>query len=258
MGKVKVLILRTAGTNCDWETEHGFALAGAKPERIHISRLLDDSVSLSDYGILVIPGGFSYGDDLSAGKVLANELRFKLQDQVFSFAESGRAIVGICNGFQVLVKTGLLPFSQRGNAVCATLTFNDSGCFEDRWIYLRCTGKSPLLAGLSGETITLPVAHGEGKFLTEKKEGLETLQKNGQVVFQYAEPDGSVALNYPENPNGSVEAVAAVTNEKGNILGMMPHPERFLYPCCHPAWTRQKGKSTDGLRLLKSIVRYAR
>jgi len=257
MGKVKVLILRTAGTNCDWETEHGFALAGAVPERVHISRLLDGSVSLSDYGILVIPGGFSYGDDLSAGKVLANELRYKLQDQVFSFAESGRAIVGICNGFQVLVKTGLLPFSQRGNAVCATLTFNDSGRFEDRWIYLRCTGKSPLLSDLSGETITLPVAHGEGKFLTEKKEELETLQKNGQVAFQYAEPDGSAALNYPENPNGSVEGVAAVTNEKGNVLGMMPHPERFLYPCCHPAWTRQAGKSTDGLRLLKSIVRYA-
>ncbi len=258
MGKVKVLILRTAGTNCDWETEHGFALAGAVPERVHISRLLDGSVSLSDYGILVIPGGFSYGDDLSAGKVLANELRYKLQDQVFSFAESGRAIVGICNGFQVLVKTGLLPFSQRGNAVCATLTFNDSGRFEDRWIYLRCTGKSPLLSDLSGETITLPVAHGEGKFLTEKKEELETLQKNGQVAFQYAEPDGSAALNYPENPNGSVEGVAAVTNEKGNVLGMMPHPERFLYPCCHPAWTRQAGKSTDGLRLLKSIVRYAK
>lgn len=257
MEKVKVLILRTAGTNCDWETEHGFALAGAAPERVHISRLLDGSISLSDYGILVIPGGFSYGDDLSAGKVLANELRFKLQDQVLSFADSGRPIIGICNGFQVLVKTGLLPFSRKNNAVCSTLTFNDSGCFEDRWIYLRCTGKSSLLSGLSGETITLPVAHGEGKFLTEKKQDLETLQKNGQVALQYAGPDGSVALNYPENPNGSAEAIAAVTNEKGNILGMMPHPERFLYPYCHPAWTRQEGRSTDGLRLLKSIVRYA-
>ena len=172
MGKVKVLILRTAGTNCDWETEHGFALAGAAPERVHISRLLNGSVSLSDYGILVIPGGFSYGDDLSAGKVLANELRFKLQDQVLLFADSGRPIIGICNGFQVLVKTGLLPFSQKENAVCSTLTFNDSGFFEDRWIYLRCVRKSPLLAGLSGETITLPVAHGEGKFvlpLSEEK-----------------------------------------------------------------------------------------
>ena len=181
-----------------------------------------------------------------------------LQEQVFSFADSGRPIIGICNGFQVLVKTGLLPFSRKKNAICSTLTFNDSGRFEDRWIYLRCTGTSPLLSGLSGETITLPVAHGEGKFLTEKKEGLETLKKNGQVAFQYAGPDGSMALNYPENPNGSAEAIAAVTNEKGNVLGMMPHPERFLYPYCHPAWTRQEGKSTDGLRLLKSIVRYAK
>lgn len=279
MGKVKILILRTAGTNCDWETEKGFALAGAAPERVHISRLLDNSFSLSDYEILVIPGGFSYGDDLSAGKILANELRFKLQEKVFSFADSGRAIIGICNGFQVLVKTGLLPFSQNNNVVCsnsdpshkpkdrgssiagrvcATLTFNDSGRFEDRWVYLRCTGRSPLLSGLSGETITLPVAHGEGKFVTEKKETLKKLKKNGQIAFQYAGPDGSVALDYPENPNGSAEAIAAVTNERGNILGMMPHPERFLYPFCHPAWTRQKGSSRDGLRLLKSIVRYAK
>ncbi len=257
MKKTKVLILRTAGTNCDWETEHGFALAGATPERVHISRLLEGSVSLFDYGILVIPGGFSYGDDLSAGKVLANELRFKLQDQILSFAESGRPIIGICNGFQVLVKTGLLPFSRERGSVCATLTFNDSGRFEARWIYLRCTGKSPLLAGLSGETITLPVAHGEGKFLTGDKKDLETLRKNGQVALQYATPEGKETLDYPENPNGSAKAIAAVTNEKGNILGMMPHPERFLYPYCHPAWTRQEGKSTDGLRVLKSIVRYA-
>ncbi|MCX5642170.1 MAG: phosphoribosylformylglycinamidine synthase I [Candidatus Omnitrophica bacterium] len=257
-GKVKVLILRTAGTNCDWETEHGFALAGAAPERVHISRLLDGSVSLSDYGIMVIPGGFSYGDDLSAGKVLANELRFKLRDQIFSFAESGRPIIGICNGFQVLVKTGLLPFTQRENSVCATLTFNDSGCFEDRWIYLRCTGKTPLLSGLSGEIIALPIAHGAGKFLTGKKSDLALLKKSGQIAFQYVGAEGKTARNYPENPNGSPEAVAAVTNEKGNILGMMPHPERFLYHYCHPSWTRQEGKSTDGLRLLKSIVSYAK
>ena len=115
-----------------------------------------------------------------------------------------------------------------------------------------------MLSGLNGETITLPVAHGEGKFLAEEKKDVETLKKNGQVAFQYVGADGNATLDYPENPNGSVEAIAGVTNEKGNILGMMPHPERFLYPCCHPAWTRQEGKSTDGLRLLKSIVHYAK
>ncbi|MFH0797712.1 MAG: phosphoribosylformylglycinamidine synthase I [Candidatus Omnitrophota bacterium] len=256
---VKVLILRTAGTNCDLETEYGFRLAGTVPERVHINRLLEGSVSFVDYAMLVIPGGFSYGDDLSAGKVLANELRFKLREKVYAFAETGRPIIGICNGFQVLVKTGLLPFfqtPQKGS--CTTLTFNDSGKFEDRWVSLRCAGNSPLLAGLSDKVISLPVAHGEGKFLVKGEEEFIWLKEKGQVAFQYADPDGTPAEKYPDNPNGSQGAIAGVTNEQGNVLGMMPHPERFLYSYLHPRWTRGEGGNADGLNLLKSFVHYVK
>ncbi|HNQ34713.1 MAG TPA: phosphoribosylformylglycinamidine synthase I [bacterium] len=256
MSAPRVLILRTAGTNCDLETEHGFRLAGAKPDRVHINRLLERSVRLADYQALVIPGGFSYGDDLSAGKVLANELRLKLKDDLFAFAAAGRPVIGICNGFQVLVKTGLLPgFNAGGGRL--TLTFNDSGHFEDRWVHLRCAGASPLLEGLRNETISLPVAHGEGKFLADGPETLERLKANGQVALQYATPEGEPTLEFPANPNGSEAAVAAVTNQAGNVLGMMPHPERFLFYYSHPRWTRGEGKSQDGLRLIRSFVRYA-
>lgn len=264
---VKVLILRTAGTNCDLETEYGFRLAGTLPERVHINRLLEGSISLGDYAMLVIPGGFSYGDDLSAGKVLANELRFKLREKVYAFAETGRPIIGICNGFQVLVKTGLLPFfrtpqkSFKGlsaTAPSATLTFNDSGKFEDRWVYLCCVGSSPLLAGLSDKVISLPVAHGEGKFLVKREEDFSRLKEKGQVVFQYASPDGTPAEKYPDNPNGSQWAIAGITNEQGNVLGMMPHPERFLSSHLHPRWTRKEGRNADGLNLLKSFVHYVK
>jgi len=264
---VKVLILRTAGTNCDLETEYGFRLAGTIPERVHINRLLEGSISLGDYAMLVIPGGFSYGDDLSAGKVLANELRFKLREKVYAFAETGRPIIGICNGFQVLVKAGLLPFfrtpqkSFKGlpaTAPSATLTFNDSGKFEDRWVYLCCVGSSPLLAGLSDKVISLPVAHGEGKFLVKREEDFSRLKEKGQVVFQYAAADGTPAEKYPDNPNGSQGAIAGVTNEQGNVLGMMPHPERFLYSHLHPRWTRKEGRNAYGLNLLKSFVHYVK
>ena len=261
MQKPKVCILRTAGINCDKETAFAFSKAGALTELIHINRLFDGQNSLSDYQILAIPGGFSYGDDIAAGKILANELRYKLIDDMRKFIKDGKLIIGICNGFQVLVKSGLLP----GNDVLAqeaTLIINDSGKFEDRWVYLR-----PLAAGPRPpvrciwekdlpEIIYLPVAHGEGKFITEDKATLERLKKNRQVVFQYCDEKGNLA-GYPSNPNGSIDNIAGICDETGRILGLMPHPERHIAVRQHPRWqgTRKEG---DGIRIFKNGVEYAR
>lgn len=256
---LKVLVLRVAGTNCDWETAHGLAMAGASPERVHIGRLLERGVSLADYGMLVIPGGFSYGDDLSAGRVLANELRLKLADQVFDFAARGRPIIGICNGFQALLKAGLLPVPGTGGKPgAATLAGNDSGRFEARWVRLWCTGRSFLLDGVRGEQLALPVAHGEGKFLTRPAAAARRLAADGRAALLYVDDAGRPARAWPANPNGSAGALAALSNEAGNVLGLMPHPERFLFPWCHPAWTRGEGRGVDGLRVLKSFVNACR
>lgn len=261
MKRPKVCILRTAGTNCDKETAFAFSKAGALPELTHINRLFDGQNSLSDYQILAIPGGFSYGDDIAAGKILANELRYKLIDDMRKFIKDGKLIIGICNGFQVLVKSGLLPGNNDLTQV-ATLIINDSGKFEDRWVYLRPPGsgrRAPVRCVWTKdlpEIIYLPVAHGEGKFITEDKAILERLKKNRQVVFQYCDEKGSLA-GYPSNPNGSMDNIAGICDETGRILGLMPHPERHIVVRQHPRWqgTRKKG---DGIRIFKNGVEYAR
>jgi len=252
----RVLVLRTAGTNCDRETEFAFQQAGAAPERVHVNRLVERPERLDEYGILVIPGGFSYGDDLGAGKVLANELTTKLGDPVRRFVEKGRLVLGICNGFQVLVKTALLPGPpERGQR--ATLTINDSHRFEDRWTYLRiCSTRSPFFKQES--VITLPVAHGEGKFVTADEQVLGELRNNGQVVARYVDANGQPA-GYPWNPNGSVDDIAAVCDASGRVLGMMPHPERHALPIQHPRWTREGLKPEgDGAQVFRNAVAYAR
>ncbi|MBI2664515.1 phosphoribosylformylglycinamidine synthase I [Candidatus Woesearchaeota archaeon] len=225
---VKALILRSAGTNCNDETEYGFKLAGAQTEQVHVNELIAGTKKLADYDILALPGGFSYGDYIAAGTILANQLNMKLKAQIEQFAEEGKTIIGICNGFQVLVRTGLLP----GNGK-AMLTNNDSGKFECRWVKLRGTGKI--------KELYLPVAHGEGKFSADE-ETLEHLEENSQILFKYA---GS---RYPDNPNGSLRDVAGITNKKGNVIGIMPHPERNLTPQNYP------GGKGEGLQVFKNIV----
>lgn len=262
MAKPKVLVLRTAGTNCDKETAFAFLEAGAIPEFVHINQLKSGERDLRDYQILALPGGFSYGDDIAAGKILANELRYKLADELRLFIDNGKLVIGICNGFQVLVKAGFLP----GNAALeqeATLAINDSAKFEDRWVYLRETGY-----GLRGtgciwtkglpEVIYLPVAHGEGKFITRDETVLERLKENAQIVLRYCDRQGK-SSGYPCNPNGSQDDIAGLCDDTGRVLGLMPHPERHSFGWQHPRWCREGlRKEGDGLQIFRNGVEYAK
>ena len=257
MPKIKVCVLRAAGTNCDQETAFAFIKAGASAELVHVNRFIQRQKSLEDYSILAIPGGFTYGDDVSAGKILANELRYKLIDNLRSFIKAGKLIIGICNGFQILVKSGLLP----GNGELeqkVSLIINDSGKFEDRWIYLKKSKNKCIWIKNLPEIIYLPVAHGEGKFITRDKKVLQGLKDNAQIVFQYCDAQGKPA-GYPDNPNGSVENIAGICDATGRILGLMPHPERHIDSRQHPRWTALKKKATgDGLQIFKNGVEYAK
>ncbi|MCK4248648.1 MAG: phosphoribosylformylglycinamidine synthase I [Candidatus Omnitrophica bacterium] len=253
--KVKVLVLRTAGTNCDQETAHAFSLVGANADLVHINRLKEKEVKLNDYHILALPGGFTYGDDVASGKVLANELRYGLGEELDQFIEAGKLIIGICNGFQVLVKAGILPEHKAGDFdVSTTLTYNDSGKFEDRWVYLKSATEKCVWTKDLAEIIYLPVAHGEGKFMPEDNKVLEQLKKQGQIVFRYVDSKGKAA-KYPENPNNSVDSIAGICDPTGRIFGLMPHPERHVHPASHPRWTREGLKSEgDGLAIFRNGV----
>lgn len=257
MPKPRILILRAPGTNCDEETAHAFQLAGAEAERWHVNRLLESPGRLAEFQVLCIPGGFSYGDDVAAGRILGNQIRHHLADTLLEFRDAGKLILGICNGFQVLLKTGLLvEEDEQGSA--ATLTWNDSGRFEDRWVRLAVDGgKCVFLAGI--REMTLPVAHAEGKFVTRDEAALDRLQSAGQLVLRYTGPGGEKpqAVGYPANPNGSDGNVAGICDATGHVLGLMPHPERFVDPTQHPRWTREPArKAGDGLRVFQNATRY--
>ncbi len=252
MSKVKVCVLRTAGTNCDRETAFAFEESGARVELVHVNKFIRGEKNLSEYGILALPGGFSYGDDIAAGKVLANELRCKLNEPLKKFISEGKLIIGICNGFQVLVKSGFLP----GNENCqqeASLIINDCGSFRDEWVCLK-TGIRDKGQGICvwarglPEEIYLPIAHGEGKFVVGDNKVLENLKNNGQVVFKYR-----------DNPNGSMDDIAGICDATGRILGLMPHPERHIDIRQHPRWEKSSGvKHGHGLLIFKNGVEYAK
>ena len=257
----KVLILRAAGTNCDAETAFSFQRFRAKTDLVHINRLFSKEKKLEDYQILVIPGGLTYGDDISAGKILANELRYKLKDILQKFILEGKLILGICNGFQVLVKAGILPGNQGFEQEVSLIT-NDSGRFEDRWVYLKSKiknqkSKCVWTKDLS-EIIFLPVAHAEGKFITKDKSVLDKLKEHDQIVFQYCDENGNLA-GYPYNPNGSEYNIAGICDETGKIFGLMPHPERYVDIYQSPKWIREKKRrEPDGVRIFKNGIDYAR
>lgn len=248
--KPNVLILRTAGINCDKETEFAFKTVGARASLLHLNSL-KAAKSLLKYQIIVVPGGFSYGDDLGAGKVFSLELLLWFKDMLREFIDKGGLILGICNGFQVLVKTGILPdldFVQK-----VTLTDNDSGRFEDRWVYLKNKNKENIwLKGLP-EIITLPVAHGEGKFYAPA-DILDKIRQNGQVALQYSDGQGR-SSGYPFNPNGSLEDIAGIIDVSGRVFGLMPHPERFIFSHHSPFW-KNKDVFPIGLKIFENAVNY--
>ncbi len=261
MKKPTVCVLRTAGTNCDVETAFGFSSVGASAERVHINELLGRPQMLQRYHILALPGGFSYGDDIASGRIFASELKHKLASPLRRFLCDGKLVIGICNGFQVLVKAGFLPGSADLSQE-ATLALNDSGKFEDRWVYLKrhqtpdTRHQCVWTRGLP-EVIYLPVAHGEGKFLVNDRAVLERLEKNGQIVLRYCDARGNPA-GYPANPNGSLAGIAGICDESGRILGLMPHPERHIEPTQHPRWTGGPSRFADGLMIFENAVSFVR
>jgi phosphoribosylformylglycinamidine synthase I len=254
--KPKVLVLRAAGTNCDMETAFAFEQAGAEPTVAHVNRLADHSVKLADFQVLAIPGGFSYGDDVAAGKVFAVELEHRLGGELGEFVAGGGLAIGICNGFQVLVKTGILPGNEGfAPGEAATLASNDSQKYEDRWVTLEVADTPCVWLPPAGRRIELPVAHGEGKFVPSSDEVLAKLKDNRQVVLRYVRADGGVA-EYPENPNGSVEGIAGISDPTGRVLGLMPHPERYTWLRQHPRWTRGEGRDPgDGRAFFENAVK---
>jgi len=259
MGNVKVIVLRAAGTNCDQETAFSFEKVGGRPELVHINRLVDGDRDLKNYQILAIPGGFTYGDDIASGKILANELKYKMEDDVRRFIKKGKLIIGICNGFQVLVKAGFLPNLGDRFAIEATLTLNDSARYEDRWVYLKKSdSRCVWTKGIAREIIYLPVAHGEGKFVARDENCLKLLDSEGLVALRYVDRSGNFG-DYPVNPNGSFDSIAGICDQTGRIFGLMPHPERYIDPTQHPRWTREKlPKEGDGLAIFRSGVEYAK
>src|SRR5262249_15627633 len=250
MAVPRVLILRAPGANCDAETQFAFERAGASADRVHINRLREQPRLLQRYQVLVIPGGFTYGDDVAAGQILATQLSHSLADAVRRFRDGEKLILGICNGFQALLKAGLiLPPDEEGPL--ATLTANASGRFEDRWIYLQANpSRCPFLKDY--DRLYLPVAHGEGNLVCREPWILRGLEQTGQVVLRFVDAKGNSGP-YPVNPNGSQGDVAGLCDASGRVLGLMPHPERHILPTQHPRWTRLgPAPEGDGLRLFRN------
>ena len=265
--KVKAIVLTGNGTNCEMEMAHACKLAGVDVvDIVHISELLYGEKHLTDYSFLNLPGGFLDGDDLGAAKAAANRfLHARISDrnemlfaELLQFIQDGKLILGVCNGFQLMVKLGLLP-ALDGNYSdqSTTLTFNDSGRFEDRWIYLKANAQSPCIFTRGIDLIYLPVRHGEGKFVPQSDVVLNSIEKKNLFVFQYCWESGATTMDYPANPNGAINAIAGICNETGRLFGMMPHPEAYLHRTNHPRWTREAlPEEGQGLAIFRNAVNF--
>jgi len=266
MATPKTLVLTGYGINCEEETSYVFRKAGAETDIVHVNDLIDGHKNLKDYQILAIPGGFSYGDDTGAGNALSNRIRNNLNEQILAFAQEDKLAIGICNGFQMLSNLGLVPAldNQYGQREVA-LMWNTTARYECRWVHLKTESQKCVWTKGIDKLFT-PVAHGEGNFYATP-EVLKKLKDNDQLVFTYTKPDGSPANGeFPHNPNGALEDIAAISDPSGRMLGMMPHPERFHCFTNHPDWTRIKEElkrkreplpeEGDGMKLFKNAVEY--
>lgn len=270
----RILILHASGTNRDHDAAAACELAGGAPEIVHVNQLRAGERRWADYQMLVLPGGFSYGDALGAGRLVALDLNVYFADEVRAFVALGKPVIGICNGFQALVKAGILPgLEANGEAQQATLARNARGRFECRWVTLIPNPDSPCLFTRElREPIYCPVAHGEGNFIPRDEAVLAALRARGQIALTYGRqgsrigdrgsgigeqllaPDTRPLTPYPDNPNGSVADIAGICNPQGNVLGLMPHPENHIYPWQHPRWTRGECGG-QGLALFEAAIR---
>jgi phosphoribosylformylglycinamidine synthase subunit PurQ / glutaminase len=262
---VRVLILTGHGLNCEAETAQAFRMCGAHADLVHLSDVLEarSDRGVLDYQLLAMVGGFSFGDHLGAGVVYANRLRHRLSDSLQAFAGNGGLILGICNGFQVMVQLGLLPgFDGDYRTQRATLGPNERAGYRDAWVRLRAESASRCVWTRGIDTIDLPSRHGQGRLLVEDEAQMERLESEGLVAVRYVDAQGKPTQRWPENPSGSTHAVAGLCDPSGRLFGLMPHPEGFLYGFHHPLWQRRKLDGTlsalgDGLRIFRNGVDYA-
>ncbi|MEM9365149.1 MAG: phosphoribosylformylglycinamidine synthase subunit PurQ [Planctomycetota bacterium] len=292
MAQPRVLVLRAPGTNCDEETAYAFELAGAVAERVHVNRLIENPALHARYQILCLPGGFSYGDDIAAGRILATRMKRHLAEMVAYFTgNSDRLTLGICNGMQVLMRLGVLTSGVETPAPVAavaggsdavgfdgevhptnsddasheiapaTLTWNDQGRFEDRWVHLAVDPRTPCVFLRNTESLYLPMAHAEGKFVARDDAALDSMRQAGRLALRYSDAEGTLSENvlpFPSNPNGGDANVAGVCDATGRVFGLMPHPERHIDPTHHPSWTRRETQPEcgDGMAVFHNAVEY--
>ncbi len=268
--EVRSIVITGYGTNCEMEMAHACRLAGSEVvDIVHVTELINGEKRLDDYHFLNLPGGFLDGDDLGAAKAGANRIQYarvsgkgeRLYDQILRFIQAKKLILGVCNGFQLMVKLGLIPnLEENDGHQEVTLTFNDSGRFEDRWVYLRVNPNSPCLFTKGIKGVYLPVRHGEGKFIPKDEVVQRQLKKREMIALQYSnETFHQPVMDYPFNPNGSMDAVAGICDETGRLMGMMPHPEAYHHRTNHPRWTREElPEEGMGLAFFRNAVQYIR
>lgn len=262
---VKAIVIAGNGANCEREVAHACRLAGAEADIVHIADLLAGRVKLDDYHFLNLSGGFLDGDDLGSAKAGANRMLHasvsgaegSLADQLKQFVADGRLVMGVCNGFQLMVKMGLLPAMDNNTSQTCSLTFNERGRFENRWAWMKVDQKSPCVYTQGLDRIYLPVRHGEGKFVCDSEETLQALEDASLTVVKYADENLEVTQEYPANPNGSVNAIAGICDPSGRLFGLMPHPEAFVHRTQHPRWTREElPEEGMGLALYRNAVQF--